>query len=170
MPREMRYGTIKIWAYGKEDELKSKCSVYVTVNNPPKIRECDPELSSEAKELIEEVMVDANGNISNSGATYDPGGGPEGGYKWQIEQSSEEKILAALLDKRWDYRTAEGIVKETGVPFDQVRAFLESRTDVVWKSSVPDRKDRDLYTAQSRKAQSKDFWHTLSTFISKSSG
>jgi hypothetical protein len=103
--REMRYGTIKVWRYGKEDELQSKCSVYVTVNTPPKISECDPELSSESKELIEGTMVDTNGNVLNSGATYDPGGGPEGGYKWQIEQSSEEKILATLIDKRWDYRT-----------------------------------------------------------------
>jgi hypothetical protein len=86
------------------------------------------------------------------------------------DTKTEDAIMRALRDPKWDYRTADGVARETGFPLDQVRAFLESRTDLVWKSSVPDRRNRDLYTAQSRKAQSKEFWRTLSTFMTKTSG
>ena len=51
----------------------------------------------------------------------------------------DEKIIIALRDKRWDYRTADGIAKETGVSIDRVLAFLESRKDIVLKASLPDR-------------------------------
>lgn len=81
----------------------------------------------------------------------------------------EDKIIAALRDQRWDYRTAEGIAKEIGFPIGDVRVFLETRKDVVWKSTIPDRLGRDLYTLLERHPQSKDFWRNLSTFITKTS-
>ena len=81
----------------------------------------------------------------------------------------EDKIIEALGNQRWDYRTAEGIAKEISLPVETVRAFLESRKNVVWKSSIPDRLGRDLYTLVERRPQSKDFLRKLSTFISKNS-
>ena len=79
----------------------------------------------------------------------------------------EEKILKALHDEKWEYRTVEGIAKETALSADVVTQFLESRKDLVWKSAIPDKKGRDLYTVQSRHSQSKEFWRNLSTFMSK---
>ena len=81
--------------------------------------------------------------------------------------AEEEKIINALRDKLWDYRTTEGIAKETGIPVDTVRTFLETHKDIVRKSSIPDRLGRDLYTLNNRHSQVKDFWRSLSTFISK---
>ena len=81
--------------------------------------------------------------------------------------AEEEKIINALRNKRWDYRTTEGIAKETGIPVDTIRTFLETRKDIVRKSSIPDRLGRDLYTLNNRHSQVKDFWRSLSTFISK---
>ena len=81
--------------------------------------------------------------------------------------AEEAKIINALRDKRWDYRTTEGIAKETSIPVDTVRTFLETRKDIVRKSSIPDRLDRDLYTLNNRYSQGKEFWRILSTFISK---
>jgi len=85
MLKEKRYGTIKICPYGKKYEVIGKCSVCLSIDGRPKIRECELDPGSEVKELIEEVMVDAKGNVLNSGATFNPGGGPEGGYEWEIE-------------------------------------------------------------------------------------
>jgi hypothetical protein len=81
----------------------------------------------------------------------------------------EDKITNALRDQRWDYRTAEGIAKETKIPVETVRAFLESRKDIVWKSSVSDRLGRDLYTLNERRPQIKEFWRNISIFMSKTS-
>ena len=81
--------------------------------------------------------------------------------------AEEEKIINALRDKRWDYRTSEGIAKETDISINTVRTFLETRKDIVRKSSIPDRLGRDLYTLNKRHSQGKEFWRSLSTFISK---
>lgn len=79
----------------------------------------------------------------------------------------EEKIVSALRDQRWDYRTADGIAKETGVPIDRVLAFLESRKDVVFKASMPDRLGRALYTLNDRQAQVNDVWRNIVTSVTK---
>ena len=83
--------------------------------------------------------------------------------------SYEDKIIKALRDERWDYRTADGISREIGVPVELIKTFLESRKDLVWKSSIPDRLGRDLYTLKERRPESKEFWRTLSTFTTKTS-
>lgn len=79
----------------------------------------------------------------------------------------EEKIVAALKDERWDYRTVSGVARATGLDEQVVCTFLETRKDLVWKSAIPDRNGRDLYTIQGRQAQSKDFWRNLRTFLTK---
>jgi hypothetical protein len=81
--------------------------------------------------------------------------------------AEEAKIIDALRDEHWDYRTVEGIAKETGIPVDAVRTFLETRKDVVRKSSIPDRLGRELYTLNGRHSYVKEFWRILSTFMSK---
>jgi len=86
-----------------------------------------------------------------------------------LQSELEEKILAALRDTRWDYRTVEGIANETGLSQDFVRQFLESRKDIVWKSPIPDKQGHDLYTLHDRHSKSKEFWRNLNTFIFKSS-
>jgi hypothetical protein len=85
MLKEKQYGTIKIYPYSKKHEVIGKCFVYLSIDGRPKIRECELDPGPEVKGLIEETMVDVKGNILNSGATFDPGGGLEGGYEWEIE-------------------------------------------------------------------------------------
>lgn len=79
----------------------------------------------------------------------------------------DEKIINALRDKRWDYRTADGIAKEAGVPVDRVLAFLDSRKDIVLKASIPDRLGRELYTFNDRQSQANNIWRNISTFTTK---
>jgi hypothetical protein len=79
----------------------------------------------------------------------------------------DEKIINALRDERWDYRTADAIAKETGVPVERVLEFLESRNDIVLKASLPDRLGRDLYTFRDRQSLTNNFWRNFSTFTTK---
>lgn len=83
------------------------------------------------------------------------------------DKQVEALIVRALGDTKWEYRTVEGIAAETKLEASVVAAFLESRKDLVWKSSVPDKKGRDLFTLNNRHSQSKEFWRNLSTFMSK---
>ncbi len=81
----------------------------------------------------------------------------------------KDKIINALSNTRWDYRTAEGIAKETDIPIETVRTFVESQIDIVWKSSVLDPHGRALYMLKDRRPLSKEFWRNISIFISKTS-
>lgn len=81
----------------------------------------------------------------------------------------DEKLINALRDKRWDYRTAVGIADETGVPIERVLAFLESRKDIVLKATLPDRLGRALYSLNDSQSLAKDIWRNVSTFITKTS-
>lgn len=40
------------------------------------------------------------------------------------DPSIRPRILSALSDNRWDYRTIEGIAAELNIPKDQVAAFV----------------------------------------------
>jgi len=82
-------------------------------------------------------------------------------------KSVEERILQSLQDPNWDYRTVDGIAKETGEAASNIEAFLEAHPESVWKSRIPDRQGRSLYTVKGRRAQSKEFWRALSTYIRK---
>ncbi len=86
-----------------------------------------------------------------------------------MTEEEEQKIIRALSNNRWDYRTVEGIEGETKIAADVIRAFLGSRKDIVWKSLIPDRQGRDLYTLTARRPQNKEFWRNISIFGSKSS-
>ena len=61
----------------------------------------------------------------------------------------EDSVLAALSDSRGDYRTAEGISKQTGIALEVVNEILSS-SDKVRKLSVPDKDGRVLYALRSR--------------------
>ena len=86
-----------------------------------------------------------------------------------MTQEEEEKIIDALKDLRWDYRTIDGIARDTKLTPEQVKSFLESRKDIVWKSSIPDKLGRDLFTLNERVSQSKEFFRNLTTFMTKRS-
>lgn len=80
----------------------------------------------------------------------------------------ERKVLEALADSKWDYRTMEGLVKSTGLSEQDIRKILEKQASLVRKSRVPDRKGRDLFTLREKGKSIGEILNTLKTFISKS--
>jgi hypothetical protein len=63
---------------------------------------------------------------------------------------AEEKIMRALEDPKWDWRTIEGISRETGVPPDEVRRFLYRSGRILVRSPKRDRQGRALFTTRKR--------------------
>ena len=60
------------------------------------------------------------------------------------------KVVRALENPKWDWRTIEGISEETGIDRQKVAmilAFLPNLVDAV-QSSVPDKRGRTLYTTR----------------------
>jgi hypothetical protein len=62
--------------------------------------------------------------------------------------SNEEKVLRALENPQFDWRTIEGISKETGLAVEAIRMALENLKDIVIRSSIPASDGRSLYTTR----------------------
>ena len=85
----------------------------------------------------------------------------------QQEKTMEQKVLEALQDPSWDFRTVDGIAKETGLDKSEVRQVLEKHPNVR-KSVVPDRRGRELYTLKSRGVKGQEVLAMARAFIAKS--
>jgi hypothetical protein len=58
------------------------------------------------------------------------------------------RIIHALEDPRYDWRTIEGVAEETSIPAATVQEVLESLKEDVLRSSVPDELGRNLFTTR----------------------
>ncbi|MBI3667258.1 MAG: hypothetical protein HY236_13710 [Acidobacteria bacterium] len=85
----------------------------------------------------------------------------------QPEETPEGKVLRALQDESWDFRTVGGIAKDTGLSEEMAREILEKHPDVR-KSPIPDRKGRELYTLKSRRIKRQEVLAMARAFIAKS--
>lgn len=82
------------------------------------------------------------------------------------------RVLAALADERWDFRTTDGISAETNLSEGEVKQILEDDSNRQWvgKSSVPDPKGRELYYLKTRGQSGREFLRRLRMFASKTLG
>jgi len=62
----------------------------------------------------------------------------------------QAKVIDALAEPTWDFRTADGISEETGIPVDVVSEVLSGRRDAIRVSHAPDRHGRLVYTLRDR--------------------
>ena len=60
------------------------------------------------------------------------------------------RIMAALEDPRWDWRTLDGMSRQTGIPHDEIQAFLSRSGRTVVRSVARDRQGRALFTSRKR--------------------
>lgn len=61
-----------------------------------------------------------------------------------------DRIIDALEDPRWDWRTVDGISRDTGIPPEDVRVFLARSGATVVMSVARDRRGRALFTTRER--------------------
>src|SRR3989338_122570 len=64
---------------------------------------------------------------------------------------NKNRILESLADKRYDFRTVEGIAAETGISRDEITKILEENPLQVRKSPVPRYDGQALYAPKGRK-------------------
>lgn len=73
----------------------------------------------------------------------------------------EELVRAAMRNKRWDYRTAQGISVETKLPVTVVNKTLTNLKNEVRVSLIKTKSGKDLYTLKSRRSALGDFWYSI---------
>ena len=76
------------------------------------------------------------------------------------------KVHAALKDPRWDFRTVEGIAKETALEPDLIIRVLEAHRSDIRQTISRDR--RTIYTLKSRPKKMREVIADIQTFASNS--
>ncbi len=85
----------------------------------------------------------------------------------EIANPSAKLVLQALADEKWDFRTIDGLAKETGLPADQIRKIIGAYPELVRRSPVRDRLGRSLFTLKSRRMQLPEKLAFLRLLLSK---
>lgn len=88
--------------------------------------------------------------------------------KGAVSDPLAERLLRALADERWDFRTVEGLSRELGVDESLVQSYLDSLSSYVRKSPIRDRKGRDLFTLRKRPIGGQEALAMIRSIISKS--
>jgi len=65
-----------------------------------------------------------------------------------VPDEKGERVIKALENPKYDWRTIEGISRETGLGQDNVVQIMAVLSDRVIESSVPDKRGRRLFTTR----------------------
>ena len=68
----------------------------------------------------------------------------------QFSEEDKTKVLNALREPEYDWRTIDGISSELRLPSATVQVILDYLSDDVVRSSRPDSKGRALFTTRDR--------------------
>lgn len=76
------------------------------------------------------------------------------------------RVHSALDDPKWDFRTVEGIVRDTGLEPERVKRLLDRHRSEIRQRMSRDR--RIIYTLKSRPMKMRDIIDDLQVYASKS--
>lgn len=85
-----------------------------------------------------------------------------------VDSPDLEKLLHAMSDPRWDFRTVDGLCRSTKLPRRHVESLLRNHDDLFRVSLVPDKKGRRLFTLRSRGMKLQEMMANLRAFVAKS--
>ena len=90
------------------------------------------------------------------------------GAKQKCDLDAWGKIRAALEDSRWDFRTIEGISRDTGLGIACVSEQLDQHRSEVRRAVSRDGKGRELYTTKPWPVGFREVIADIHAFASKS--
>ncbi|MDR3665813.1 MAG: hypothetical protein P4L35_03110 [Ignavibacteriaceae bacterium] len=78
----------------------------------------------------------------------------------QKKSSTEilRKVIVALENPKYDWRTLEGIVKELRLPLETVKAAIANLDDIVIRTSAPNASGHVLYTTRQHYYKKRGFF------------
>jgi hypothetical protein len=86
-----------------------------------------------------------------------------------VRSERNDRVLQALGDPRWDFRTIAGLARELSLSEDEVAQALAQLEDQVRQAEVPDPSGRQLFTLRTKPATSLERLAKLRNFFAKSS-
>lgn len=70
-------------------------------------------------------------------------------WREAVQDTDERRVLEALADPRWDFRTLDGVAKDANLPRERVREIIQKHHDLVREAEVRSR-GRKLFTLRER--------------------
>ena len=81
-----------------------------------------------------------------------------------------EAVRNALANPKYDFRTVDGIVRETGLADTEVQQILQQHQDAVRKAYTTDKMGRLLYTLRDRPQSLQEIISNIKSIVSTASG
>ena len=69
----------------------------------------------------------------------------------------KEKVIMALENSKYDWRTLKGIASETGITQEKVKEIISQLDELIVQSSVPDKDGNDLFTTRKHYNKNQSF-------------
>jgi hypothetical protein len=82
--------------------------------------------------------------------------------------STARRVIEALADERFDFRTIQGLSEAVGLPEATVQHVLEDHDDLVRVSAAPGSNGEALYTLRSRPVTARESLAVAQTALEKS--
>jgi hypothetical protein len=79
-----------------------------------------------------------------------------------------KRVLSALSNPKWDFRTTTGISKETGLSELEVSEILKEYPQFIRKSLVPDGEGHEQFTHRERPIRLQEYLASARMFVAKS--
>lgn len=91
-------------------------------------------------------------------------------WKGVSMNADERKVIEALANPEWDFRTVAGIARETGLNLSYVKETLGKFPQLIRHCDVPDKDGRLLYTLSNRPKKFRERLALFRVFLTKSLG
>jgi hypothetical protein len=80
----------------------------------------------------------------------------------------DSRILDALRDPKWDFRTINGLATELQIPPKRIELVMQKHAGSIRRSLVPDRSGEPLYTMRTPHMTPQERLALLRIFVTKS--
>ena len=67
-----------------------------------------------------------------------------------VSKDQEENVFRLLKDARWRWRTKKTLKEETDMSEEEFEEFIQSNSDEIIKSTIPDPFNNELYGLKKR--------------------
>jgi hypothetical protein len=86
-------------------------------------------------------------------------------WERQITEPNERKVFSALSDEKWDFRTVEGISRDTGISESEIREIIGRYPKWIRKSLALDREGKELFTMRSKPVKLREHLAGIQRFL-----
>jgi hypothetical protein len=73
---------------------------------------------------------------------------PTAGWRSEVTDEPARRVLSALLDPNYEFRSAQGLAAEAGISKGETQKILDAYSQFVRRSGQPDKRGNPLYTAR----------------------